>query len=390
MNQLRVFVSSTCYDLSQIRADLFDFISNLGYQPVLSEHSSFPINPDNDTINNCIENVKSSDIFILIVGNRYGHVIDNGKSVTNTEYLYAKKIGIPIYVFIYKPIITLLPVWRQNRGADFSNSIDSTLIFDFVDLLRSVDKNWCFEFEKAQDIIHTVRIQFSHLFKGALLIKRKFNSFEKPEFWDKLSANAINVAIKEELLYEVQFFIQVLDDELSKHEDLKLDHEYQILLGCDRRIDDPFKLLDWVSEQSESLIQFINTGTTLLNKAYPKYYGEPGVKSDLKGLYYVACSFARLYKEMITWSINISSTSVLQDFELIRDSLSKYSVLFATRIWDFPKQVMKEILDAKERVNSGESGININVSLTLEVEKEAQEILNSEIDRLVRNYGGDR
>lgn len=39
-----VFVSSTCYDLKQVRVDLKNFISEqLGYDAVLSEFDSFPI-----------------------------------------------------------------------------------------------------------------------------------------------------------------------------------------------------------------------------------------------------------------------------------------------------------------------------------------------------------
>lgn len=32
-----IFISSTCYDLSQVRQDLCDFISDLGHTPMMSE-----------------------------------------------------------------------------------------------------------------------------------------------------------------------------------------------------------------------------------------------------------------------------------------------------------------------------------------------------------------
>ena len=37
-----IFVSSTCYDLSQVRLDLKAFIEKLGYDAVISETSAFP------------------------------------------------------------------------------------------------------------------------------------------------------------------------------------------------------------------------------------------------------------------------------------------------------------------------------------------------------------
>jgi hypothetical protein len=68
-----VFVSSTCYDLRQIRVDLRDFLAGLGLDPVLSEFASFPVNPDASTLDNCLKAVEQrADIFVLVIGGRYG------------------------------------------------------------------------------------------------------------------------------------------------------------------------------------------------------------------------------------------------------------------------------------------------------------------------------
>lgn len=326
MNQLKVFVSSTCYDLAQIRSDLFDFILESGFHPVLSEYNSFPIDPGNDTITNCIQNVETADIFILIVGNRYGNIIDNNKSITNTEYLYAKNSGIPTYIFIYKPLIQVLPIWKNNREADFSSTVDSTKVFEFVEELREKNQNWCFEFDKGQDIINTIRIQFSHLFKSSLDLRKRFKISIQTDFFKKLPPVAINTIIKKDELYEVKFFAQVLKAELEQHENLKNDLEYQILFGCNTRVEDIKQLLDWFSQSMETVNQFIQSCTTLFNVTFKHYYGEPGVPSDLKGLYYVANTLAKLYKEMVTWSLQIKSTYVEKDFELIRDYFSKITI----------------------------------------------------------------
>ena len=99
-----VFVSSTCYDLKQIREDIREFFtSNYSFEVLLSEFDSFPVDPCIGTFENCLNNVdNSADVFILIVGTRYGYVTDQGKSITNLEYLHAKAKGIPIYVFVSK------------------------------------------------------------------------------------------------------------------------------------------------------------------------------------------------------------------------------------------------------------------------------------------------
>jgi len=73
-----IFVSSTCYDLKQIRQDIREFIeADLGYEAILSEYDSFPIDSDKDTINNCLRVVEQrADIMVLIVGSRYGYITD--------------------------------------------------------------------------------------------------------------------------------------------------------------------------------------------------------------------------------------------------------------------------------------------------------------------------
>ena len=138
MNDLRktpsVFVSSTCYDLKQIREDMKEFIeNNYGFEAILSEFDSFPIDPCKGTFENFLDNVdQRADIFILIIGTRYGYVTDQGKSITNLEYLHAKAKGIPLFVFVNKQIYNTLSFWRSNKDADFSSIVDNPKIFEFV------------------------------------------------------------------------------------------------------------------------------------------------------------------------------------------------------------------------------------------------------------------
>lgn len=356
MTNLNVFVSSTCYDLSQIRADMYDFISSLGYRPFLSEYASFPIDPDADTISNCIDNVKAADVFVLIIGNRYGYVTDTGKSITNTEYLYAKRHGIPTYIFILKSLIPLIPFWKSNKDYDFSQSVDSSKIFEFIDHVRSVDKSWTFEFERAQDIANILKIQFAHLFKSSLQYRNKFVNNINDDLFNKISSNAVNLLIKKDEFYEMLFFVQVLEDELENHEGLKLDFEYQILTRCNSSITEIDALTSWLGIQIQTIQHFINSLTTLFD-LYKKYYADNGVPSDLKGLYYVAFSIAKQIKELLLWSIDIQSTHVPEEFITILDSLSKLGMESIQNIWDYPNIVRQSIEDALYRVSVGETNI---------------------------------
>jgi hypothetical protein len=157
-----VFISSTCFDLAQVRKDLRAFIEAIGMTATMSEYNSFPVDPNLDAVGNCLGRVKdSADIFVLLVGGRYGSATETGKSVTNLEYTEAKAKGIPRYVFVDKRILTTLSIWEKSPSADFSGIVDSPKLFEFVKSVRDPKENWVFPFESAQDVIDTLRNQLS-------------------------------------------------------------------------------------------------------------------------------------------------------------------------------------------------------------------------------------
>lgn len=137
MARVNIFVSSTCYDLSQIRDDLKRCIIELGHNPILSELKDFPVDPMKSNSENCINAINNeADIFVLIIGDRYGSVLETGKSITNTEFIAALSKGIPIYTFSLKKMTTILPLWENNPNADYSNIVDNNKVFEFLSDVR--------------------------------------------------------------------------------------------------------------------------------------------------------------------------------------------------------------------------------------------------------------
>lgn len=76
MAGLRIFVSSTCYDLSVTRSQLRTFIQSQGHEPLMSDYSDILYDPRLHTHTSCVDEVATADIVVLIVGSRFG-----GKSV---------------------------------------------------------------------------------------------------------------------------------------------------------------------------------------------------------------------------------------------------------------------------------------------------------------------
>lgn len=72
MAKPRVFISSTFYDLRQVRTDLDQFIMALGYEPVRNEEGDIPYGQDEELEKYCYEEIKNCDILVSIIGGRFG------------------------------------------------------------------------------------------------------------------------------------------------------------------------------------------------------------------------------------------------------------------------------------------------------------------------------
>ena len=90
----KVYVSSTAADLKRERRAVMDWLVAAGHQPV---HSYLP---NSDTVrDSCLEDVDGCDLYVLIVGHRYGFrpPQDNPEalSITHLEFRRAGQSGIP-------------------------------------------------------------------------------------------------------------------------------------------------------------------------------------------------------------------------------------------------------------------------------------------------------
>jgi hypothetical protein len=190
--------------------------------------------------------------------------------------------------------------------------------------------------------------------------------------------------------FEVFFFAQVLKDELLKYEALKLDLEYKILLNCSKSINNTSELFSWLNINFEAVINQVNSINNLFNIAFTKYWGPPGIFADLKGLYYVALSTAKIFKEMILWSVETRSTRVNQDFVLIRNTLSDFVLKSVDKIWDYPDLINTLYsLGQKEYEEKGGT-VTVEATLVLEVDPSLMTIFSSEMNRLSSKYQSNR
>ena len=384
MNRLKIFVSSTCYDLSQVRLDMSASIIGLGHEPILSESNGFPVNPSLNPGDNCIEVVeKHADVFVLIVGNRYGQKMENGKSITNMEFITAQQKGIPIYVFVNKEILNILSVYKMNKSLDFSGIVDTSEIFEFVIELKHNSKLWVFPFEKAQDIQSVLDIQLSSLFKEALKVRTKL--FELPDynFYTKISKTALKILVEKEDSFEFLFLAQSMVDALNKHKTIKRDFDHQIYIVNNKTIDSDKDFLSWYGDRFSKVRLYIESLSDIFKNILPFYLKEPGTPADLEGLNYVANTYARISKEFALWALETLSADVEEDQEKLKLLICDLTKDTIERIWDFPNQIKIALQEGVNRIKAGEAKVAVKLDLTIEQDPKLVSILQNEM----KEYG---
>lgn len=387
MAKLNIFISSTCYDLSQIRNDIKQCILELGHNPILSELKEFPVNPNLSNAENCINAVKNeADIFVLIIGNKYGSELDSGRSITNTEFVTAVDKGIPIYTFALKQMTTILPLWERNPDMDLSSVVDNKKVFEFLADVRKKRGLWNFEFEKAQDIADILKPQLSNLFCEALKVRRRIETLGKKDYISKISSKALDIIIRKEEFYEIRFFLQSMYDEIQKYSSLKNDYKYSVLFKSSNRIENIEQLMDWTLlkfGQAQNYIWSLNN----LQEAFTFFLKEPGTPSDLEGLYYVASSYARSYASLLEWGIEVKSVIVSDKYKKLLTILAEFPSDAIHQIEEFPIKSLKLIEDCKKQKNGElqkaqvlnlELKITINDDIIQRYEKELEVLKKKE------------
>jgi Domain of unknown function (DUF4062)/TIR domain len=99
-NVVQVFVSSTQVDLLRERRAAETAIRSLDLHFTGMEYFGARANRSIET---CLEEVQGSDIFVLIIGSRYGSYVPNTKiSFTEREYVEAESLSKPCLVFFKK------------------------------------------------------------------------------------------------------------------------------------------------------------------------------------------------------------------------------------------------------------------------------------------------
>lgn len=204
MARLRVFVSSTCYDLDVVRSELRPFIVNCGYEPVMSDYSDVLFDPRLHTHDSCVKEVVGCDVVVLIIGSRFGGtavpaalasvdwdavagmstsptaVLSKDRlSITQLEVIKAVESSVPVYAFVDERVLHDHLVYEKNKDnplvvdqmvfPSIQKKETAKYIFEFINFLsHRLTGNSVIGFSRLEEIrLHLVS-QWSQLFQRLL------------------------------------------------------------------------------------------------------------------------------------------------------------------------------------------------------------------------------
>ncbi len=347
------------YDLSVLRAQIRQFIEGLGWIAVMAENGSFAIDASQTTVTNSLSNVRqNADIFVMIVGARYGSVDpEHDKSVTNLEFLEARGLGVPVYVFVDRDVLALLSVWRNSPDADYSGVVDTPRVLEFIDSFRGSGEVWTFSFATAEDIVAVLRQQFAYLVQDSLSLRQMAHGRDR--LLEELEGDALLVALRRDALWDIRLFATVLEAELDRRAPLRREIEYR-LAQADATSIDLDEIREWALDRLHEFSGFTSTATAVVNDFLPRAR-EAGDPIELAA---VARRLAQVWEDSARWTLRCRSVRVDHRAERLIDLLSATNANILDEIWEFGHRIIP-IVDEAIAKHTDDTPQVVDMTLTL-------------------------
>ena len=178
---LAVFISSTCHDLKDCRAELTQHLESLGCDVLVSDDPSrFEVSATNDSIQSCLLNVKNSDVVLCILDQRYGPPLPDGEfkgiSATHAEVRFARQMAKPVFFFIRQQAYdewsllkrdpATVTLWVEPHNIP-RKKLWTEFVAEFIKLPSGEgSSNWFDQFSNIVDLKHVVERRIRDFQRG--------------------------------------------------------------------------------------------------------------------------------------------------------------------------------------------------------------------------------
>lgn len=178
ITQPKIFISSTILDMPSERSAALKAVDKVGGFPVMSEFTMEAQNKDSVTA--CLDKVRDSDIYVLILGGKLGWQPEGKESITELEYQTALDNNIPVLAFN-----TTYP--KEKLQEQFLSKVQTSFfrktVKDAFELQDEIEKSLKSEIEEKQNQFfnntepvysNLVKISFpEHVYRAELNIDKK-------------------------------------------------------------------------------------------------------------------------------------------------------------------------------------------------------------------------
>lgn len=187
-----IFVSSTCFDLSDYRRMIFMELGRYDFRVFMSEMNDFGMpTTDINSYDYCLDKVKECSQLIFIVGERYGGEYRGTKykdladeiqkmnpalgvpSISMMEFFLAKKSGLTTRVFTKKDIYNERSTYEKNKdnGGFRPAFVRDTRVFEILSTItRMKSGNWFKTYEDIEDLREIIKIEFGRTISSSRII----------------------------------------------------------------------------------------------------------------------------------------------------------------------------------------------------------------------------
>ena len=348
----RIFVSSTCYDLQEIRFQLRYFINEFGYDAVMSDFDDIFYSYETHVQDSCLEEISKCQLFILVVGNNYGSFYHQDKqetkipdSVTLKEFRKALEVKIYKHVFINKYVDYDYKNYKRALEKETllyfqNNNVQNDEIENIKDDIKvKFDKNYHFPYDSYKYVFYFIDIIYDLKENNAINTFESFADVKDnlKKQWAGFMYESLTRKDKlaNTLIQPLELKLDKIDKNISKLFESKSVDSNKLSFDIDFLMrESNIENLEEIKNKIENLLfeircyEFwdVDFGEVTSSKRvfFNKKFTEQSAKSWLDSLKQLIQSFK--------WSKQIHSTKVFENYNLSRyNKLNEeisYKVLF--------------------------------------------------------------